>query len=110
MFFMAKKIGQKLIAQNKKAYHDYFMEETFQAGIELVGTEVKSMRLGKCSFRLLLVSNTAKTIATAFKSLFYTPKLLFRILLTWMVKAPPASPFFPEKTGCILVKPFLQQM
>ena len=48
---MAKKIGQKLIAQNKKAYHDYFMEETFQAGIELVGTEVKSMRLGKCSLK-----------------------------------------------------------
>lgn len=41
----------KLIAQNKKAYHDYFIEETFQAGIELVGTEVKSLRLGKCSLK-----------------------------------------------------------
>ena len=42
---------RKLVANNKKAYHDYFMEETFQAGIELVGTEVKSMRLGKCSLK-----------------------------------------------------------
>ncbi|MBQ4227363.1 MAG: SsrA-binding protein SmpB [Clostridia bacterium] len=41
----------KLIANNKKAYHDYFIEETFEAGIELYGTEVKSMRLGKCSLK-----------------------------------------------------------
>lgn len=41
----------KLIAQNKKAYHDYFIEETFQAGVVLVGTEVKSLRLGKCSLK-----------------------------------------------------------
>ena len=41
----------KLIAQNKKAYHDYFIEETFQAGISLAGTEVKSMRQGKCSVK-----------------------------------------------------------
>lgn len=43
--------GKKLIAQNKKAYHDFFIEETFQAGISLVGTEVKSMRAGKCSLK-----------------------------------------------------------
>jgi SsrA-binding protein len=41
----------KLIAQNKKAYHEYFIEETIQAGIELVGTEVKSLREGKCNLR-----------------------------------------------------------
>lgn len=41
----------KLIAQNKKAYHDYSIEETFQVGIVLVGTEVKSLRLGKCSLK-----------------------------------------------------------
>jgi len=41
----------KLIANNKKAYHDYFVEETFEAGIELVGTEVKSLRMGKCSIK-----------------------------------------------------------
>ncbi len=45
------KTNVKLIAQNKKAYHDYFIEETFQAGIELVGTEVKSMRAGKCNLK-----------------------------------------------------------
>ncbi|MBR3037032.1 MAG: SsrA-binding protein SmpB [Lachnospiraceae bacterium] len=43
--------GRKLIANNKKAWHDYFIEETFECGIELFGTEVKSMRLGKCSLK-----------------------------------------------------------
>ena len=41
----------KLIANNKKAYHDYFVEDTFEAGIELVGTEVKSLRQGKCNLK-----------------------------------------------------------
>ena len=43
--------GYKLIANNKKAYHDYFVDETFEAGIVLVGTEVKSLRMGKCSIK-----------------------------------------------------------
>jgi SsrA-binding protein len=37
----------KIVAQNKKAYHDYFIEETFEAGIQLKGSEIKSIRLGK---------------------------------------------------------------
>lgn len=41
----------KLIANNKKAYHDYFIEEKYEAGIELYGTEVKSLRMGKCSIK-----------------------------------------------------------
>ncbi|MEE0419058.1 MAG: SsrA-binding protein SmpB [Lachnospiraceae bacterium] len=41
----------KLIANNKKAYHDYFIEDTFEAGIALHGTEVKSLRMGKCSIK-----------------------------------------------------------
>jgi SsrA-binding protein len=41
----------RLIAQNKKAYHDYFLEDEFQAGIELFGTEVKSLRAGKCNLK-----------------------------------------------------------
>ena len=41
----------KLIANNKKAYHDYFILETYEAGISLAGTEVKSMRMGKCSIK-----------------------------------------------------------
>lgn len=41
----------KLIANNKKAYHDYFIEETYEAGIALHGTEVKSLRMGKCSVK-----------------------------------------------------------
>jgi len=48
---MAKKEAQKLIANNKKAYHDYFIDETYEAGIVLHGTEVKSMRMGKCSVK-----------------------------------------------------------
>ncbi len=48
---MAKGNGTKLIAQNKKAYHDYFIEDVYQAGISLVGTEVKSLRAGKCSLK-----------------------------------------------------------
>ena len=41
----------KLIANNKKAYHDYFIEEKYETGIALVGTEVKSLRMGKCSIK-----------------------------------------------------------
>jgi len=41
----------KLIANNKKAYHDYFIDEKYEAGIELFGTEVKSLRMGKCSIK-----------------------------------------------------------
>ncbi|MCI8308380.1 MAG: SsrA-binding protein SmpB [Lachnospiraceae bacterium] len=41
----------KLIANNKKAYHDYFIEDTYEAGIALHGTEVKSLRMGKCSIK-----------------------------------------------------------
>ena len=41
----------KLIANKKKAYHDYFIEDTYEAGISLAGTEVKSMRMGKCSLK-----------------------------------------------------------
>jgi len=48
---VAKEHSDKLIAQNKKAYHDYFIDETFQAGISLVGTEVKSVRAGKCNLK-----------------------------------------------------------
>lgn len=48
---MAKKPGIKLIANNKKAFHDYFIEDTYEAGIALAGTEVKSLRMGRCSVK-----------------------------------------------------------
>ena len=41
----------RLIANNKKAYHDYFVDEKYEAGIELYGTEVKSVRQGHCSIK-----------------------------------------------------------
>ena len=45
------KESKKLIANNKKAYHEYFLEEKYEAGIALHGTEVKSLRMGKCSIK-----------------------------------------------------------
>ena len=48
---MPKKTGVKLIANNKKARHDYFIETVYEAGISLAGTEVKSLRMGKCSIK-----------------------------------------------------------
>ncbi len=44
-------MGIELVCQNKKAYHDYFIEETFEAGMILTGTEVKSLRLGKANLK-----------------------------------------------------------
>ena len=48
---MDKNSGIKIIAQNKKAYHDYFVLEKLEAGIELFGTEVKSIRQGKINLK-----------------------------------------------------------
>ncbi len=48
---MAEKNSIKIISQNKKAYHDYFVEEKYEAGIELFGTEVKSIRAGKVNVK-----------------------------------------------------------
>ena len=48
---MAEKANTKTIAQNKKAFHEYFVEESLEAGIELFGTEVKSLRKGACNLK-----------------------------------------------------------
>lgn len=48
---MAKKTGNSTLAENRKARHDYFIEEVYEAGIELVGTEVKSIRGGKANLK-----------------------------------------------------------
>ena len=53
---MAKKEGIKLVANNKKARHDYFIEETYETGIVLHGTEVKSLRLGQCRIKEAFIS------------------------------------------------------
>ena len=53
---MADHKSYKLVANNKKAYHDYFIEEKYECGIELFGTEVKSIRMGKCSIKEAYVS------------------------------------------------------
>ena len=48
---MMSKEAMKLVANNKKAYHDYFVDEKIEAGLVLHGTEVKSLRMGKCSIK-----------------------------------------------------------
>lgn len=45
------KTEKRMVAGNKKAWHEYFIEDKFEAGISLVGTEVKSLRMGKCSIK-----------------------------------------------------------
>lgn len=50
-YIMGKESDIRLVANNKKAYHDYFIEEKYEAGVELAGTEVKSLRMGKCSIK-----------------------------------------------------------
>ncbi len=46
---MARERGRKVIASNRKARHDYHIEDTFEAGLSLMGTEVKALRAGRCS-------------------------------------------------------------
>ena len=48
---MAEAKGRKQIAKNSKAFHDYFVEDRYEAGIELAGTEVKSIRLGNVNLK-----------------------------------------------------------
>ena len=57
---MAKLEGIKLITNNKKAYHDYFIDEKYEAGIALHGTEVKSLRMGRCSIKESFVTISNK--------------------------------------------------
>lgn len=51
MIFLVRKKNSNTLAENRKARHDYFVEETIEAGIALVGTEVKSIRAGKCNLK-----------------------------------------------------------
>ncbi len=51
MYFQLAKFMEKLVSTNKKAYHDYFVEDTYEAGIVLVGSEVKSIRQGAINLR-----------------------------------------------------------
>ena len=48
---MPRQTGEKTLAQNKKAYHDYFVEETYECGMNLQGTEVKSIRAGRANLK-----------------------------------------------------------
>ena len=57
---MPEKRKERLIANNKKAFHDFFIEERYEAGIELCGTEVKSLRAGKCNLKDSYVDVTGR--------------------------------------------------
>ena len=59
----------RLIANNKKAYHDYFIDDKYEAGIELHGTEVKSLRMGKCSIKEAFVRIEDDHLWDAYQSL-----------------------------------------
>lgn len=72
---MAEDKARKLVANNKKAYHDYFIEEKYEAGIELFGTEVKSIRQGKCSIKEAWISIDK---GEAFRVEFYSSSGLWR--------------------------------
>ena len=60
---MAEKKGVKIAAQNRKAHHDYFVEDRYEAGIELFGTEVKSIRAGTLNLKdaYCIAKNGART-------------------------------------------------
>ena len=67
----------KIISNNKKAYHDYFILDTYETGISLAGTEVKSLRMGKCSIKesFVRIENVLKS------SLFAKAVLTLRTVL-----------------------------
>ena len=79
----AKTDGIKLIANNKKARHDYFVEDSFEAGIVLHGTEVKSLRQGHCSIKEAFIDidmeklSFIKCISVLTKKEIYSTKIHF---------------------------------
>ena len=67
---MAKQKGNRMIANNKKAYHDYFIEDKYEAGISLAGTEVKSLRMGKCSIKEAYAKMTGEGIRAVLRGIY----------------------------------------
>ena len=81
---MAKKPGIKLIANNKKAFHDYFIEDTYEAGIALAGTEVKSLRMGKCSIKESFVRIQNGEVYIYGMNISHTKKAIFSIKIPFV--------------------------
>ena len=72
-----------VLARNKKAFHDYFIEDKLEAGIELVGTEVKSVKAGKVSIKESFIRIIKDEIFILFKYFLQTlPTILFKITLS----------------------------
>ena len=78
---MAKERNTRLIANNKKAYHDYFIEEKYEAGIVLVGTEVKSSCQDECG------AKTTKLAITSLAAIFKGSQGLPLTRCVWLPKA-----------------------
>ena len=74
----------KLIANNKKAFHDYFIEDKYEAGISLAGTEVKSLRMGKCSVKESFIRTSiaaqppSKPVQPLVKTLLSSANILYQ--------------------------------
>ena len=62
---MAESKGIKIVAKNSKAHHDYFIEEKYEAGIELAGTEVKSIRQGHTSVPMRRATSSTRTLCAS---------------------------------------------
>ena len=72
----------KLIANNKKAYHDYFIEDNYEAGISLHGTEVKSLRMGKCSIKESFIRiENGEVIIYGMQFIFFAAAVILQKLL-----------------------------
>ena len=69
----------KLVANNKKAYHDYFIDEKYEAGIELHGTEVKSIRMGKCSIKESFIRIENGEELQSIENTSYTPSIVYKV-------------------------------
>ena len=71
---MAEKKGIKIAAQNRKAFHDYFVEDRYEAGIELKGTEVKSIRAGTLNLKdsYVIVKNGEANVLSMHISPYYS--------------------------------------
>ena len=89
---MAKAKAQgKMIANNKKAYHDYFILDTYEAGIALAGTEVKSLRMGKCSIKESFIRIEDGEVFIYGMHITHTKREIFSIKILACEKAPSSQ-------------------
>lgn len=91
---MVKKTESKPLAQNKKASHDYFIEETYECGIVLTGTEIKSVRLGKAN------------ISDAFATIRQGEAFVHNMHISPFLQGNKSNPSDPTQTRKLLLKKY----